>query len=246
MVYDVGLGDAVDVLVVAGLCWLALRYLRQTRARPALVGLAMLGGVYLVARWLALELTAALFQAFFAVLVLVMVVVFQDDLRRFFEQVGALGKRRSHDERAHDSLDLIARVVSRLSASRTGALIAIARREPLDRHLEGGIQLGGRLSEPLLLSLFDTSSPGHDGAVVMRGNTVERFAAHLPLSADHEQLRGYGTRHAAALGLAERCDAACIVVSEERGSVSVARDGRLRQLARPEDLVSALRDLREP
>ena len=97
MVYDVGLGDAVDVLVVAGLCWLALRYLRQTRARPALVGLAMLGGVYLVARWLALELTAALFQAFFAVLVLVMVVVFQDDLRRVFEQLGALGKRRSHD-----------------------------------------------------------------------------------------------------------------------------------------------------
>jgi uncharacterized protein (TIGR00159 family) len=245
LVYDVGLGDAVDVLVVAGLCWLALRYLRQTRARPALVGLAMLGGVYLVARWLALELTAALFQAFFAVLVLVMVVVFQDDLRRLFEQLGALGKRRSHDERASDSLDLIARAVSRLSATRTGALIALARREPLERHLEGGIALNGRLSEPLLLSLFDPSSPGHDGAVVLRGNTVERFAAHLPLSADHEQLRGLGTRHAAALGLAERCDAVCVVVSEERGDVSVARDGRLLRV-RPENLVSELRDLREP
>lgn len=245
-VLDLGIGDLVDVLVVALLVWLALRYLRRTRAGPALLGLTMLGGVYLVARWLSLELTAALFQAFFAVLVLVMVVVFQDDLRRFFEQLGALGSRRNHEERAPDALDVVARAVAHLAASRTGALIVIPRSEPLERHLEGGIPLGGRLSEPLLLSLFDIHSPGHDGAVVLRGGVVERFAAHLPLSADHEQLRAVGTRHAAALGLAERCDAVCIVVSEERGSVSIARDGRLLQLARPEDLLSALRDLREP
>jgi uncharacterized protein (TIGR00159 family) len=242
---DVGPGDVVDVVVVAILVWLALRYLRSARARPALLGLLMLGGVYLVARWLALELTAALFQAFFAVLVLILVVVFQDDLRRVFERLGALG-RRNHEEAAPDALDVVARAVARLAASHTGALIVLARREPLDRHLEGGIPLSGRLSEPLLLSLFDTSSPGHDGAVVLHGGIVERFAAHLPLSADHEQLRSVGTRHAAALGLAERCDAVCIVVSEERGGVSVARDGTLRQLRRPEDLFSELRDLREP
>jgi len=244
---DLGLGDLVDVLVVAALVWLALRYLRRTRAGPALLGLAMLGGVYLVANWFSLELTAALFQAFFAVLVLVMVVVFQDDLRRFFEQIGALGsRRRNHDERAPDSLDVVARAVARLAASHTGALIVIAGREPMERHLEGGIALAGRLSEPLLLSLFDTSSPGHDGAVILRGALVERFATHLPLSADHAQLGSVGTRHAAALGLSERCDAVCIVVSEERGSVSIARDGRLLQLARPEDLFAALADLREP
>jgi len=241
---DVGLGDLADVLVVAVLVWLALRYLRSTRARPALLGLLMLGGVYLVARWLDLELTAALFQAFFAVLVLILVVVFQEDLRRLFERLGALG-RRNHEQAAPDALDVVARAVARMSASHTGALIVLAGREPLDRHLEGGIPLSGRLSEPLLLSLFDTSSPGHDGAVVLHGGIVESFAAHLPLSADHEQLRSVGTRHAAALGLAERCDAVCIVVSEERGVVSVARDGTLRQLRRPEDLISELRDLRE-
>jgi len=243
---DFALVDLADVLVVAALVWLALRYLRRTRAQPALLGLAMLGGVYLVARWLSLQLTAALLQAFFAVLVLVMVVVFQDDLRRFFEQIGALGSRQSRDKRPPDALDVVARAVARLAASRTGALIVIARNEPLERHLEGGIPLGGRLSEPLLLSLFDTHSPGHDGAVVLRGGLIERFAAHLPLSADHEQLGAVGTRHAAALGLAERCDAVCIVVSEERGTVSIARDGRLVQLARPEDLFAALADLREP
>jgi uncharacterized protein (TIGR00159 family) len=246
VVFDLGLGDLVDVLVVAALVFVALRFLRRTRAGPALLGLAMLGGVYLVANWLSLKLTAALFQAFFAVLVLVMVVVFQDDLRRIFEPLGAWGSRRKHESQAPDALDVVARAAMRLAANRTGALIVLARGEPLERHLEGGILLGGRLSEPLLLSLFDPSSPGHDGAVVLRGGVVERFATHLPLSADHEQLGNVGTRHAAALGLAERCDAVCIVVSEERGTVSIARDGQLVQLGRPEDLFSALTDLREP
>ncbi len=138
-------------------------------------------------------------------------------------------------------IDALARVATTLSAQRTGALIVLPGREPLERHIEGGIPLGGRLSEPLLFSIFDASSPGHDGAVIVRGHVVERFAAHLPLSANHEVLGTRGTRHAAALGLSERCDAICIVVSEERGTVSIARAGELRTLRRPEDLAGELR-----
>jgi hypothetical protein len=92
-----------------------------------------------------------------------------------------------------------------------------------------------------LLSLFDPNSPGHDGAVLMRGDRVDRFAVHLPLSEDRVQLEGGGTRHAAALGLAEVCDALIVVVSEERGTVSVAHDGRLRRLSGPDGLVEELR-----
>ena len=90
------------------------------------------------------------------------------------------------------------------------------------------------------MSLFDASSPGHDGAAILRGSEVERFAVHLPLSSDHAQLKAGGTRHAAALGLAERTDALCIVVSEERGKVSVASHGVLRTLKRPEELADEL------
>jgi hypothetical protein len=133
-----------------------------------------------------------------------------------------------------------------MASARIGALIVLRGREPLEPHLEGGIELSGRLSEPLLLSLFDASSPGHDGAVVLSDGRVERFAVHLPLSSDHAQLGQAGTRHAAALGLAERCDALCIVVSEERGTVSVARDGSLGVIAHPGDLARALRAFREP
>ena len=245
--FELTVRDLVDLLVVTGLAWLAIRYLRRTRARAALLGLLLLGAVYLTARWLELTLTAAIFQGFFAVLVLVLVVVFQSDLRRLFEQLGAGVRdlRRARPGPA-DDVDLLVRTVSRMASARIGALIVLPGRESLEQHLEGGIELSGRLSEPLLLSLFDTSSPGHDGAVVVANGRVERFAVHLPLSSDHPQLGPGGTRHAAALGLAERCDALCIVVSEERGTVSIARDGELRVLAHAGDLARDLRAFREP
>jgi len=135
---------------------------------------------------------------------------------------------------------VIVRAVARLSANRVGALIVLPQREPIESHVEGGIPLDGRISEPLLLSIFDPSSPGHDGAVILRGSWIERFAVHLPLSANRAALGPGGTRHAAALGISERCDAICIVVSEERGTVSVARDGAIRVLARPQDLAHEL------
>jgi uncharacterized protein (TIGR00159 family) len=243
---DVGLLDVVDIGVVAVLAWLGLRLVRRTRARPALLGLATLGAIYLAARQLGLGLTAAIFQAFFAVLVLILVVVFQDDLRRIFEQVGAWVSRRRGEEPSGGPNDVLVRSVEQLAAARTGALIVVPGREPIDRHLEGGVELDGLLSQPLLLSLFDASSPGHDGAVVLVNDRIAHFAVHLPLSTDREQLAGVGTRHAAALGLSERTDALCIVVSEERGTISLAVGGRLRLIERPRALAIELRRHQRP
>jgi uncharacterized protein (TIGR00159 family) len=232
--------DLVDIATVGVLLWFAIRFVRRTRGRRALTGLTLLGGVYLLAAALGLQLTASLFQGFFAVLVLVAVVVFQEDLRRLFEQLGTLRRGGAGERRGVDTSDVIVRAVARLAATRVGALIVLPQREPIDSHVEGGIALDGRISEPLLLSIFDPSSPGHDGAVILHGSQIERFAVHLPLSVNRAALGAGGTRHAAALGLSERCDATCIVVSEERGTVSVARDGVLRVLARPQDLATEL------
>jgi hypothetical protein len=135
--------------------------------------------------------------------------------------------------------------VTHLVGERRGALLVFPGSEPVEGHVEGGIALDARLSEPLLLSLFDPHSPGHDGAVIVQGDRLTRFAVHLPLSNDEDQLRGHGTRHAAALGLAERTSALCVVVSEERGTVSVARGGSLRQLSGPEGLTQELRSFLE-
>ncbi len=235
------LRDFADLALVALIFWVLIAWLRRTRARFALLGLSILGLVYLLARTFGLQLTAWMLQGFFAVFVIVLVVVFQEDLRRLFEQIALLGLRRTPPAPPSGALDVVARAVVRMAGTRTGALLVLPGREPLDRHVEGGIALDASLSEPLLLSLFDPHSPGHDGAVIVTGGRVARFAVHLPLSSDRRQLGPGGTRHAAALGLAERTDALCVVVSEERGTVSVAREGRLRVLRRPEDVLGNMR-----
>lgn len=238
---DFSVTDLVDVVIVAGILWAGLVWLRRTRARLALLGMGMIGAVYLVARSLDLALTAWLLQGFFAVFVIVLVVVFQEDLRRLFEQIAVWGLRRRVAASPPDAIDAVVRACRRLAETRQGALIVIPADEPLERHIEGGIALDAHLSEPLLLSLFDPHSPGHDGAVIVTADRATRFAVHLPLSTDRAQLGPGGTRHAAALGLAERTDALCIVVSEERGTISIARDGRLRILPSAQALAAAIR-----
>ena len=225
---------------MAALLWAGIVWLRRTRARLAMLGLGIVGVVYLVAGRLGLQLTAWILQGFVAVFVFVVVVVFQDDLRRLFEQIAVWGLRRRPTSPPPQIVDVLARTAARLARSRTGALLVLPGLDPLDRHLEGGIELGAQISEPLLLSIFDASSPGHDGAVLVEGDRATHFAVHLPLSSDRGQLGQGGTRHAAALGLSERTDALCVIVSEERGVVSVARDGLLRVLAQPEALASEL------
>lgn len=242
---SIHLTDLIDVGIVAVLLWAGLSWVQHARARNALAGVAIAAALFLLARQLQLQMTIWILQGFFAVGVLVLVVVFQDDLRRVLEQIAVWGLRRRPQASPADAVDALVGAVRRMAAERVGALIVLPGREPLERHVAGGIALDGRLSEPLLLSLFDPHSPGHDGAVLVSGDRVQQFALHLPLSTDGEQLGGGGTRHAAALGLAERSDALCIVVSEERGTVSVARDGRLTRLPGPEGLAAELRRFRQ-
>jgi uncharacterized protein (TIGR00159 family) len=224
--------ELVDVVLIWALVWFGLVWLRTNPARPALVGLAILGVVFLIARQLGLVMITWVLQGFFAVSVLIAVVVFQQELRRLFEQIatfGSLGRRRA--PAGVEAVDVLVRSLSTLVQQQRGALVVIPGREPLERHLDGGVVLDARLSEPLMLSLFDPHSPGHDGAILLAGDRIARFAVHLPLSTNHAQLGHRGTRHAAALGLSERADALCIVVSEEHGTVSVASGGRLDTLS---------------
>jgi DNA integrity scanning protein DisA with diadenylate cyclase activity len=136
------------------------------------------------------------------VAVLVAVVVFQQDLRRLFERIAALGFRRRLLPAGPDAIDTLVRAIAHLAEHRRGALIVLPGREAVAGHVQGGLPLRADITEPLLLSLFDPHSPGHDGAVIVSGDRLMQFAVHLPLSTDHAQLGQRGTRHAAALGLA--------------------------------------------
>lgn len=222
--------DVVDILLVTAIVYTGLVWLRRTQAWLVAAGMLILGAFYVVARVLELNLTAWIFQGFFAVFVVMIVVIFQEELRQMFEVVAVWGLGRARRPPvASETTDVIVRALADLANDRVGALVVIPGRQPIDRHVRGGIELGGRVSYPLLRSVFDPHSPGHDGAVIIRGDTVTHFAVQLPLSADFQQLAGTGTRHAAALGLAERADALSLVVSEERGQISVAVDGRLER-----------------
>ena len=224
--------DAIDIALVATLIYGVITWMRGARAHLPLLGVGILGAIYLLASQLGLSLTAWIFQGFFAVAVIVLIVIFQAELRQVFERIAVWGLgRNGNADGEQTAVETLVAATEQLASARRGALIVLPGLDPLERHVEGGISLGGEISVEILLSLFDPNSPGHDGAAVVRDDQVDRFAAHLPLSKNRDLLHLRGTRHAAALGLAEATDALCIIVSEERGRISVAQRGELRELS---------------
>ncbi|HEX9879246.1 MAG TPA: diadenylate cyclase, partial [Candidatus Binatia bacterium] len=191
------------------------------------------------ARQLDLQLTTWILQGFFAIFLIIIVVIFQEELRQIFERIAiwSLGRQDSPAVRS-EAVDVIVGTLADLAKDRIGAIIVIPGNQPIDRHINGGIELDGKLGENLLKSIFDPHSAGHDGAVIVEKDRVSRFAVQLPLSKDFRQLSKVGTRHSAALGLAELSDALCLVVSEEKGRISVGRDGTLRQVDNLQELGS--------
>lgn len=226
--------DAVDIFLMSVICYSALIWFQQAASRRVLIGVSLLMLVYFSARWFNMYLTSLVFHTGFAVIVIVMIVVFQEDLRRMFERVAAWGSLPRRFRNAPEfpvDVDDVVESAFTLASSKIGALVVLKGSEPLDRHLDGGISLGGQLSRPLIYSIFDSSSPGHDGAVIVEQGRIARFAAHLPISKNQKEIAGRGTRHSAGLGLSEVCDALIVVVSEERGVVSTAEAGKLRVAA---------------
>lgn len=243
LVASVRLADVLDILVVSSIAYGTVRWFRQSRSRLVMSGLATLVLLYFAARLLEMHLTLALFQAGITVAAVTLVVIFQDEIKRGFERM-ALGSRfrAMSTNRQSDSLaDTIAAAASNFAKSKTGALIVFRGREPLERHLTGGVRLDGQLSEPLLYSIFDASSPGHDGALIVEDGVASLFGVHLPLSTEIKGGERFGTRHTAALGLSERCDALVIVVSEERGVISVAQYGKLTEVSSSTELAQTIR-----
>jgi diadenylate cyclase len=235
--FNIRIADVVDILFVATMFYTASVWLKQTRAAFMVRGLFILVVIYIVARQFGLELTAWIFQGFFAIFLIMVVVIFQEELRQLFERIAvwSFATQRPSPLRS-ETADILTRALADLARDRVGALVVIQGKDPLARHITGGIESDAKLSEPILKSIFDPHSPGHDGAVIIEKDRISRFAAHLPLSKDLSQLSNVGTRHSAALGLAELTDALCLVVSEERGRISVARNGRLSAITNPQEL----------
>jgi len=225
--------DVLDIIIIALMIYVLLIWFKDRASRFVLMGISLVGAIYVTARFFQLYLTTVVLQGFFAILIFVLVVIFQEDLRRFFERLAIIGRLGRHARASgayHGETEVLAAAAANLARNHTGALIAITGREPLARHLSGGTALDGLISQALLESIFDPHSPGHDGAVI-DGNRLAQFGCHLPLSTKAGRFGSPGLRHTAALGLSERCDALSIVVSEERGTISIARNERLQEVA---------------
>jgi len=234
---NVTLPDVMDIGLVALLIYALLVWFKKTRTAFVVMGLLVLMGVYVLARATGMYMTTWLFQGFFAIFIIAVVVIFQEELRSIFERIAVWSiARGARQQPAPQEADLLVRALSDLARDKVGALIVMRGRDPLDRHLEGGWDLHGELSEALIESIFDSHSLGHDGAMIIEGGRVTRFGVHLPLSKDFGKITHLGLRHTAALGLSERTDSLALVVSEERGVISVARRGDLTQIGNLQDL----------
>jgi diadenylate cyclase len=248
VVREVGLAGLLDIVIVTLVIYSFMVVVKRTR-RSGLIftGILITGAVYLAALKFGLKLTATLLQGFFAVILVALVVIFQEDLRYFFERVALWGVerrlplyKRKTARLPSREVEILARTLSDLARARIGALVVVRGKDVIARHLVGGEDVDGLLSEPLLKSIFDPHSLGHDGAVIIEGNRIARLGCHLPLSKSLHKLPRSGTRHAAALGLAELSDVLCLVVSEERGTISVARKSEIYTIGDSAALAAAL------
>lgn len=225
--------DALDILVVWVFLYYFLVAVRGTRAVQILQGVVVLLVFQALSYYLKLQTIYYVLRALVLSIVVALPIVFQPELRRGLMQLGA---RSIIAPFHHVSRDLLVRIIdeiawaaSLLSQTRYGALIAVERETGLEEFLEGAVLINGEVSSKLLISIFNPRSPLHDGAAIIRGDKVIAASCYLPLSETPPAYkhRSYGTRHRAALGLSEQTDSIVVVVSEETGGISVAKDGKL-------------------
>ena len=230
--------DVLDVAIVAVFFYQLLLLIRGTRAVQMAVGAGSVTALFFVSRYLELEAVNWLIRNAAGYVVFAVIVLFQADIRRALAHFGRAPFLRwfSRQPGAEDAIEELVVAVANLSSHRIGALIVIERQIGLRNYIEGGIPLDALITYDLLASIFQTTSPLHDGAVIVQGERISAAACFLPLSVNPKVSRQLGTRHRAALGLTEENDALAVVVSEETGIVSLAINGRLERDLTPDSL----------
>ncbi|MGI6488072.1 MAG: TIGR00159 family protein [Syntrophomonadaceae bacterium] len=220
----------VDILIVAYLFYRILLLIRGTRAEQLLRGLLLLLGFSVASRYLHLEIVQWLADKLWTMLFIALPVVFQPELRRALEQLGrgsffssSLARWTDTEVIIHEILD----AVNTLARTRTGALIIIERETGIRDYVDSGVPVDGVVNSQLLVNIFTPLSPLHDGAVIISDGRLARAACFLPLTDNPNLSKELGTRHRAGLGITEVSDALALIVSEETGWISVAREGRL-------------------
>jgi len=242
LLQEIQWNDILDIVFASILIGIGIHVLRSARTRAVSIGLLFFAGIFITANQLELKLTTWMLQGIAAVSVLIVVVVYQTEIRRFLERLSQrILLHKIQQTKFHSGVtDILSEAIMLLSEQSHGALIVLPGRDSLESVITGGIKLNGHLSKALILSIFDPNSPGHDGALIIVDDKIELFGVRLPLSNQVDKLHDRGTRHAAALGLAEQTDVLVLIVSEETSMVSVAVGGTLRAIPEPAEITSII------
>ena len=229
--------DFLDIVVVAIIIYLCVRIIRETRAMQLAKGIVFIALVYFVVNLLNMEAATAIFKTIFNNIILIVVILFAPEIRNILEQIGKGTARKNFKTIVHpgvavelagiqDCIESTIQACSDLSDTRTGALIVFENETLLGSVIDSGTLLNAKPSKALIKNVFYPKTPLHDGAMVIRNGKILAAGCILPLTKKQLNTR-FGTRHRAAVGLTEESDAIVVVVSEETGSISVARNGVL-------------------
>lgn len=229
----------LDILLISAGLFFLYRTLLRLGTWKIMAGILLAFLVFILANALHLKGIEWIYQNVSHIAALGLIVIFQPELRKVLEKAVTVPPHRFKDQ---DTLiqSLIADSLIKLAQERCGAILVFPGKEPIKEKISGGYQLNAVPSTPLILSIFDPNSPGHDGAVIIEGNKLTQFGVRLPMSQSARLSEDYGTRHHAAMGLAEQTDALALVVSEERGKVSIFTNGEMRPARNAEEITTAI------
>lgn len=247
LIRTVGFWDVVDILIVAVILYKVYEMLQDTRAITLLKGLIVLMIVTLLAGLLELHVISWLLQKTVTLLFVALPIVFQPELRRALERLGQgrfLGLDQYLDvEEANSLTNEIDKAVFNMADKKIGALLVIEKNVGINEIIDTGIKIEGLITTEFLMNVFIPNTPLHDGAAVIRGKRLVAAGCYLPLTENRSLSSELGTRHRAAIGLSEQCDAVIIIVSEETGVVSVAENGRIERYMTHDSLRQRIRPL---
>ncbi|MEJ5227271.1 diadenylate cyclase CdaA [Thermodesulfovibrio sp.] len=220
--------DLIDIVIVSYIIYKIFLLVKGTRAARMLIGVGVLLGLSLLSRFLELYTLDWLIQSFWTQIVIVLIILFQPEIRKALAQMGEtpLFHRFSSAEEMK-TIEEIVKASQTLANKKIGALIVFERDVSLAEYIEIGVPLDARVTKELLMSIFHPTSPIHDGAVIIKGNRLLAAGCFLPIKLGADLRKTYGTRHRAALGITEETDAVAVIISEETGSISLAVHGKL-------------------
>jgi len=237
----------VEIIVIMAVIYYFLSFFWNTRTMDLLIGTLVFLIIFALTAWFKFPVLQTIMRYFVNAAVIGILIIFQPELRTALTKLSMKGKKYAKLTEFDWFLESLCNSVYRLSEQRIGALIIIEHQESLDEFSGKAVSLHAMFSSELLESLFSSSSPLHDGAVIIRGTEILAAAAILPLADDSSQIsRSMGTRHRAGLGITQHTDALSIVISEETGKVSIAREGIMTRGIRPDRFKGVLRSLFTP